>query len=644
MQLKLTQPDNQGLQLQSDSPTQSRSLTRYRPFLSNPIFRSLFPLSLVASCIFARPSMAAERLTLRLGPLEQTVEVNDLEHFAKTGEIRPSLRFYRPLLTPQVQQHLAQRLEVDPEFADNFLQELISRPDGERLMSQLNRAIPGSSIEQVRAAIYLALHQANGLSVLSFLRAYPQETITIDATAALGIIAQLNLSNLQSQLLGPVLERELRVDSSPSLDAPSQIDPRVSGTQRVRTRERVLYDRDRKREITIDLFYGKETRGPLVVLSHGFAADRTFLHYLAQHLASHGISVVTLEHPGSNVDSITQTIDGISLNVSPNDWIDAAEFIERPKDISFVLDELAQENEAGGYLEGKFNTQQVSVIGHSLGGYTALAIAGGELNLKQLREFCHNLTPLGRSPADWLQCAAAQLPESTVQLRDERVVQAIAFNPAIGQLFGNKGLAQIEIPTLILSSSEDSVTPSLDHQLRPFKQLRGEKYLISVVGATHMSVTDIHNFESAIGKSPLVKEVMGEDAEPVRQLARGVSLAFINQLTPQADLYKPFLTSHYVQSLSTASFSMRFTTQLPSTMDAWLQVLHVGYRQIAYHSPQELRDSPGIRFATRADRAVFGTNTANHCLFHAGRTIPILRPCKGQLHHIFTSLLSNYPA
>lgn len=236
-------------------------------------------------------------------------------------------------------------------------------------------------------------------------------------------------------------------------------------------------------------------------------------------------------------------------------------------------------------MQGKFNTQQVSVIGHSLGGYTALALAGGELKLKELRQFCKNRNPLGRAPADWFQCAAADLPEDREQLRDSRVVQVIALNPMTGRLFGNNGLAQVSIPTLILTGTEDAIAPSLDHQLRPFAQLHGPKYLISAIGGTHLSVTDRANLNDALARSTLVKERIGKEVDPLRQLVRGVSLAFIKQLTPEAKIYQPFLTPAYAQSLSTPTIALRMSTQLPTSIGTWFQVMSVGNQQIALRLP-----------------------------------------------------------
>jgi predicted dienelactone hydrolase len=78
-----------------------------------------------------------------------------------------------------------------------------------------------------------------------------------------------------------------------------------------------------------------------------------------------------------------------------------------------------------------------------LGGYTALALAGAELNLEELRSVCKNRNPLLKSGGDWLQCAAADLPEKRVQLRDRRIAGAIALNPVIGHC-----LAKLDLPKL----------------------------------------------------------------------------------------------------------------------------------------------------------------------------------------------------
>lgn len=565
----------------------------------------------------ASPVSAAERLTLRLGPIEQSIEIDDLEYFAETGELTRQLKPYRGVMNSQMRLLLTRRLQLDPQMTEKFINDLLDSSDGARLLKTIGQALPRSSVEQLQAALFLAARQANGLSVLSFLRSYPDEDVVIDATSALTIAVQLNTSYLQSQAVGPLLEQELKTADSQTF-RPS-FDPSKGGFQYVRERTLRLRDRERQRTILVDLYWSRQTSGPLVVLSHGFGSDRKFLNYLARHLASHGLTVASLEHPGSNFT----WINGVSLSGNPGNLLSASEFIERPKDVSFVLNRLARFNQLYGRLRGKLNTEQVTMIGHSLGGYTALALAGGELDIAELRRFCKTRSPLRRSPADWFHCAATDLPLGPFELRDSRVAQVIAFNSITGQLFGKDGLANVTVPTLMLTGTEDAITPSLEHQLRPFEQLGGSKYLIAAIGGTHLSVTDEGNLNEAVVRTTLVREMIGTEAQPLRQLAKGVSLAFVKQLTPEAKTYEPFLTPAYAQSLSTSTLPLRFSRKLPPSIATWFQVMNLGEQQVAITLP------PINRFSLKS---FFSPSAA---------AMPRVGYYGGHLNRTFTKLLNN---
>lgn len=543
-----------------------QSIAQRAPMLAQRCFwwSGLLVLSCSASIL---PASAAERLTLKIGPFEQSISVEDLEKFAKTGELAGGLKPYASLLTPQVQQLLTRRLQLDPKLADKFVDDLLRSPSGNDLIDKIRTAIPNSSIEQVRGALALAVRGGNGLSAISFLRAYPGENITLDASSALGMALEFNPSYLKSQALGPLLERELNVEGA-AFNAP--FDAAAPGEQKVQEQTLTLQDKQRDRAIPVNIYWAENTNGPLVVLSHGFAADRNFLDYLARHLASHGLTVAALDHPGSNA---TWIYSG-SIGTDPSSLLAPSEFVDRPKDVSFLLDELAKMNQQPGVLQGKLNTQQVTALGHSLGGYTVLALAGGELNIEDVRQFCKQRNPLSKLGGDWLQCAAAGLKDSRSQLRDRRIVQAIALNPLVGQLFGKNGLSQISTSTLILSSTDDVLTPALTHQLRPFTQIKGSKYLLTAIGATHLSISKFAAGSSgeALTKNTLVNERVGKVAEPLQQLLKGVTLAFIKQTTPEAKTYQPFLTSAYAQSLSTEELPLRLNAELPTNVSRWLDV------------------------------------------------------------------------
>jgi len=582
---------------------------------------ALFTLCLALYGAIAAPVRAAERLTLRLGPFEQSVAISDLEEFAETGELSPALKPYGAVLTPQVRQMLNRRLQIDPNMTEKFLNDLLRSSDGAKLLEHIGLALPESRVDQLKAALFLAARQANGLSVINFLKAYPEKSVTVDASEAIAIALQFNTSYWQSIAIGPILKKELAVAEDATF-RPS-FDPAESGPQYVQEQTLVLRDHQRQRTIPVDIYWASETSGPLVILSHGFGSDRNFLTYLARHLASHGFTVAALEHPGSNFT----WLNGVSIGGNPGDLLPASEFLDRPKDVSFLLDQFTQMNRQEGALQGKLNTQQVTVIGHSLGGYTALALAGGEINLKELRQYCKNRSPIGRSPADWFQCAAADLSGDRIELRDTRVVQVMALNPMTGRLFGDKGLANVTVPTLILTSTEDAIAPSLDHQLRSFAQLAGTKYLLSAIGGTHLSITDRTNLNEALARSTLVKEHIGQEADPLRQVLRGVSLAFLKQLTPEAQRYQPFLSPAYAQSLSTPTMALRLSKELPSTMSTWFQVLAVGNQQIAISLPKM------DQFSLSAIKSFF---------FPSPKVLTRADCCTGQLNQVLTDLINNY--
>jgi len=521
---------------------------------------------------------AAERALLKAGPLQREVSVRDLDRWARTGDVPPSLHLFRPLLTPRLRAMLTQRIRVDPSLAHKVVSSALQAPEIEQAIAQLGVALPGSSVEQLKVTLYLALREPEGLSAVSFLRLYPRDRLVLDLLAATRVALHVNAPTLERQVLSPVLTRELTV--APTA-LPGDRDPTASGPHPYRHQPLVMYDRRRDRAIPIELYFPPNPRGPLVVFSHGYAADSRFLEYLAIHLASHGISSVALEHPGSNATAVSNLPSGLP----PSELLHATEFLDRPRDISFILNELERINRYSTFWRGKFDSNNVTVVGHSLGGYTALALAGGRLDVASLRHHCREANLLGRSPADWLQCTAAELPQRRAPLRDRRVRQAIALNPAAAELFGSDGLREVRVPVAILSSSEDAIAPALRHQLRPFRQLGGEKYLLMAFGGTHMSATDLSNLHSPVAQSTLVREVMGPESEPVRAWTRAVTLSFVLQRTADAETYQPFLTPEYAQFLSTPQFRLRLARQLPPTAAAWLRGLDAGQTFLSARRP-----------------------------------------------------------
>ncbi len=527
----------------------------------------LCSLGIICSWGTVVPANAAETITIQLGLFEQKIDVDDLENFAKNGKLPKDLEVFSSFLTPQVKEVLNQRLQLNPEFADKFIDGLARTSQGQRLISSLGGIIPGSTSQSLKDTLNLTARRFNGLTVLGFIRSYPGENITVDATKAIGLSLELNANNLQSQAFAALLERELPKNDIISL--PRNINPGRTGNEQVQLTSFTFQDRQRNRTIPVDIYSTTgTTQKPLIVISHGFGANRRHLQYLAQHLASYGFTVAALEHPGSNavaVNRVTNSSSDLSKLIS------AKEFIDRPQDVTFLLNELSKLNLQPGQLQNKLNTDNVTVVGHSLGGYTALALAGGKLDLDSLRKFCKNSPLFGEAPGDWLQCAAVELKDSDIgtPLQDKRIKGAIVLNPLVGNLFGRKGLENINTPVLMLASSDDALTPALKHQFAPFTELRGNKYLITAIGGTHLSVSD-PTYQTA-NITNIVKERRGTETNNLRELVSGVSVAFIKQQTDEAKTYQPFLTPLYAKSLSTTQLPLRLVSELPGNLKKWAE-------------------------------------------------------------------------
>ncbi len=537
-------------------------------------------------------AVAADFLTLRWGVFSKTIRVDDLETFATTGEIPDQLRLYRPLLNSNVQATLQNELVVDPAVGQVILDEILHTPGGTPLLATLQALVPNLQPTDLQQALEQVAHQGDRPTLMAVLRQLPQETLEVDVGAWVAWASQFQLAQQESTLLGQILRREM-VSSADDEWTPSSVsvNPFSTGPATVERWEMLLRDRDRNRSIPVDIYWSRDTHGPLVVLSHGFGADRRFLAYLAEHLASHGLTVVAVEHPGSNVTALLSLPKAGDQTASQGSRVlPATEFLDRPRDISYVLDRLERINRYSYSLRGRLNTDQVTLVGHSLGGYTGLALAGAPLDLRLLDQACQQVNPIRLSPSDWFQCAALDLPVKYANLRDPRIRQLILTNPLTGLLFGEAGLRQVQVPTLMLASTQDGVTPMAAQQLGPFTQLAGPKYLITALGGSHLSVGDPANLNPNLQAIPFMPALPDAKTSNLRVFLQGISLSFILQQTAQAEAYAGFLSPRYAEVFSTPDLALGLNQTLPPQLLRWPRLQH----QTNYQRASRLGYGPSL--------------------------------------------------
>ncbi|MEH2055853.1 MAG: alpha/beta hydrolase [Nostoc sp.] len=507
-------------------------------------------------------AIAADTLVVHLGLFTESVSVAELQKAAKTGELSGSLQPYAQGLSEQQRRFLLGALGMNIPMNVVTVDKLLNTQIGTSILNDFATALvrkDEAGVQALRSALVLGSTAPQGLSILSFITAYPSKRLEINLSQAFIIAGSLNTAFWRTQQF--MLAIAPKIDPKTSQIA-FPFDPSQPGNAEVKILNLSLNDQKRDRQIPVDIYWSTAATPdkPVIVLSHGFSSVRTDLHYLAEHLASHGYVVAALEHPGSNQTNTNLALQGKTSVMKPQ------EFLDRPKDISFVLDELEKLNQTANQpLQGKLATNNAMVIGHSFGGGTALEIAGAELQLERLKQRCQkNLTIF--SEGEVMQCIAQKLPENSYQLRDTRIKQAIALNPTTSLMFGETGLTKVQIPTLVLASSADKTTPALTEQIAGFDKIPSPKWLVGIVGGTHLSVKDPNTTLDQIGKpnTPISGgEVVGEQAADVRKYVKAIALAFAAQMTPEAKKYAVFLTSDYAQFASTSAFPFRLITQIP---------------------------------------------------------------------------------
>lgn len=526
---------------------------------------SLFYLNEMTLCV-----QAAQTVVLRRGQESQAINIADLKTLATTETAPPRLEAAARILSPKQRQQITAALQakfkLDAVDVRNFLNTQI----GNELATALATATPRTDrvgVQSIKTALVLGANTPEGLSLISFLEAYPQPRLELDLDEAFQVVENFNGAFWQTQAFMAAIAPQL-APRRPQLDLP--FDPTQSGRATVQVLSLNFNDAERRRSIPVDVYWSTEatTAKPLIVFSHGLGSVRTDLRYLAEHLASYGYVVAALEHPGSNETHIREAL---KLKAP---LLEAEEFLNRPKDISFVLDELQTLNQtASSPLQGRLASDRVMVVGYSLGAATALSIAGAELQLATLKQRCPG-NVLAFSLGETAQCFARELPENSYQLRDSRVKAAIAFSPTTSLLFGETGLTQIAVPTLVAAESADKTTPALTEQILGFEQIPSPKWLVGIVGGTHLSVKDPSTTMDQAGQPDTLYtggEVVGEQAVAVRNYVKAIALALAAQLTDAANEYALFLTPDYAQFASTQELPIRLVTEIPPEAEAILQ-------------------------------------------------------------------------
>ncbi len=523
---------------------------------------------LIASAIalgVAAPSRAADRIQISFGILSESITIDSLTRYATTGEITTDLNDLIRFANRRQRQDFRRSLTSKADLSVVSVAQFLYSPQGESLLRRLGAVLQSESglsgFSGLRAALILAAADPEGLTLLNVIKKFPTDAIRVDVERGLQMAQELSRLVKQGQRANKWLRQEglTQVNAEPAL--PQDLaDLRLPGDFKSDKQTLNLTDASRSRSFPVDLYLpvvptvGGAATGPapLVVISHGLGSDRATFAYLAKHLVSHGFAAAVMEHPGSSATQIQALINGRADEVA-----EPREFVDRPLDVTYLLDTLAQD----ATLQSRLTVQGVTVIGQSFGGYTALALGGAQFDPKTIAQDCARLEQTWNVSL-FLQCQISRVQPLPTSLRDNRVKAVMAMNPIASAVFGS-GMAQMQVPTLIVAGDTDTIAPALSEQVLPFSQIgAASRYLAVMHGGTHFSTIDDTGSSDSVA---LPSIVIGPDLAQARRYVNALALAFVRNPNPN-----PYLTSRYAQFLSKGKLEMSLLKafDLKALMDA----------------------------------------------------------------------------
>lgn len=506
-------------------------------------------LGLLWTLMTATPGMGAERISFFYPPFgEFSLSVDSLAIFAQKGKITDEFSFYARRVNPQQLAQLREVLQQEFNVTPTLVSQVTYSPIGEDLIDRLGGLIRTelrqNGFYAIRGALILAAASPEGLTVVNFLRHFPSPTVRLNFTEGLKLVDDLSQVLEKRDEVVTWIQQEAIAHGAP-INWKQRPDLAASGPFTWRRTELILRDRSRNvlRIIPTDIYLPQGTAPPfpLIVISHGIASDRSSFAYLAEHLASHGFAVAVLEHPGSNAERVRRYLTGLA---GP---LEAEEFINRPLDIKFLLDELERREKSDPDLQG-LNFEQVGAMGHSFGGYTVLSLAGAKINFDQLQQDCSpNISSFNLSL--FLQCQVTQLEVKDYALQDDRIKAVLAINPVSSSIFGESEISQIRVPVMLVANSQDIATPIVSEQVRPFTWLTTpNKYLVLIENATHFSA--IAQIDPENNVLPMPPALLGPNPAPAYSYLRALNLAFWQTHLVNRPEYASYLRPSYAQYLS----------------------------------------------------------------------------------------------
>lgn len=235
----------------------------------------------------------------------------------------------------------------------------------------------------------------------------------------------------------------------------------------------------------------REGRFPLIVISHGAGGNAGQFGWIAEALATAGYVVALPNHPGT-------TSGNASAEAAVRVW-------ERPADVTAVLDEIETNPAAYPYVD----TTNVTALGFSAGGYTAMALAGARVNPDRLQRFCdgsdHGMSDCAFLVRFGIDLHSMDLSPASQDLSDRRISRAVIIDPGIVSTITDESLSAIDIPIQIINLGAEGTVPDGVH---------AKQAATMIPQAIHTYIDDATHFSFLAECTSRGAEILRKEGEP----------------------------------------------------------------------------------------------------------------------------------
>ena len=212
---------------------------------------------------------------------------------------------------------------------------------------------------------------------------------------------------------------------------------------------------------------------PLLIISHGYPGNRYLMSHMAENLASKGYVVAAIDHRDSTYSD--QSSRWSTLH-------------HRPLDQIFVVDELTELSMSNdSFLKGLVDTNNVGIVGYSMGGYGMLVNLGAGYTDATAAAAAEVI------PADVATRHAAN-NEQFANTADPRIKAGLAIAPCCMNLdmWDSAALQTITKPVFFMAGSADE-TAGYETGTRAIfeNSSNSDRYLLTYLNAGHNAIAPI---------------------------------------------------------------------------------------------------------------------------------------------------------